>query len=80
MGSDGRKDAAAELRMRFAMSVRAMRQALGLSQRSVSRQHHLSQTLLSGIEAGTKNLKLSTMAAVATAVGGDVGEMLKRKD
>lgn len=69
MGDD---DKVLELRQAFGASIRRRREALGVSQRAISRQHEVNQRIWSAIEAGSLNMTLKTMARVANAVGADV--------
>jgi DNA-binding XRE family transcriptional regulator len=64
----------AELRARFAASFRRLRGEI--SQRSLARQHGLSQRVISAAESGDHNMTITTLARLASCVEGHVPEML----
>jgi transcriptional regulator with XRE-family HTH domain len=73
MGGD---DQVLGLRQTFGTSIRRRREALGLSQRAISRKNQVNQRVWSAIEAGSNNMTLRTMVRIAHAVGADVPTLL----
>ena len=69
-----------DLKRIFGAAVKRRRMNIGLSQREMAAQHGLSQNLVSAVENGKTNVTLSMMARLATAVDGEVHEMLTNKN
>lgn len=60
--------------------VRALRERQGTSLSSLARQAHLSKATLSELEKGAGNPTLSTLAALAHALGVGVIDLLDHPD
>lgn len=80
MGSEGSSEYAAELKDLFARNLRRARTALGLSQRGLSRMVGVPQHAISGVESGTKNPTISTMARLAEGVSAEVPVLLSKRE
>ena len=69
-----------DLKRIFGAALKRRRMNIGLSQREMAAQHGLSQNLVSAVENGKTNVTLSMMARLATAVDGEVHEMLTNEN
>ena len=69
-----------EPRTRFGETLRAARRDAGLTQAALAVRAGLSQQYVARIEAGQINPTLVTIAAIARALGTDMGDLLGPPD
>jgi putative transcriptional regulator len=70
--SDGDDPEARQLRIRFGQDLKAARTRAGLSQAQVAERIGLSQQYVSSVERGLFHVTITTMAALARALGYDL--------
>jgi transcriptional regulator with XRE-family HTH domain len=60
--------------------VRALREAVGLTQERLAHNSGIDRTYVSGIERGARNPSLKTIARLADALGVRVGQLFDAPD
>ena len=68
------------IRKRLASRLRLLRAELGLTQEAAAARSGLALRHLQKIEAGEVNATLNTLTRLATALGVDAGELLRKND
>jgi transcriptional regulator with XRE-family HTH domain len=69
-----------DLRQKFGARVRAMRNALGLSQEELAERAELHWVYISGVERGVRNPGLNTIGKLARALGTTPDALLRDGD
>ena len=70
--------ATADIRTRFGLRVRELRQAQSLSQEALAARCELDRTYISGIERGKRNVSLQNIEVIAKALGVTLSALFKR--
>lgn len=70
-----RKPSSALVRI-LADNIKAFRRSKGLSQESLAEKCNLHRTYIGAVERGERNVTLSTLEAIAEALGVSVAELL----
>lgn len=66
-----------DIRLRFGMRVRELRQARGLSQEAFADLAGLHRTYMGGIERGERNVSLKNIEAIAKALSVSLAELFR---
>jgi transcriptional regulator with XRE-family HTH domain len=61
----------------FGLNVRRVRRLKEISQEELAFQANISQTYLSGVERGTRNISVDNMEALAKALGVGLPDLLR---
>lgn len=71
--------AVGDLQKRVGQNLRALRQALGLSQEAFADVAGVHRTYMGGLERGERNLTLQSLEQLAERIGVDPEELLTSK-
>ena len=69
-----------ELLAALSMNLRAAREALHLSQEALAERSDLHRTYVGSVERGERNISLSTLESLATALGIEPADLLRKGD
>jgi transcriptional regulator with XRE-family HTH domain len=69
-----------DIRQRFGLRVRQLRQLRGWSQERLAKECGLHRTYIAGIEHGERNVSLMNIEKIAIALGIDIAELFQETE